>query len=395
MIAMAENANTNTNTNTTDAFLSGEGVPVDLHDIETELIRLWGPAAERAGGPVPEQPNVTRIVLANLVVIGQSTDLARFRETLDTVTTRFPCRTIVVCRSNEPGRAIAAEVSALCHLPAPGLPQACSERIVLRTGADAAPLVPGAIRPLLESDLPFVLWWTEDPRIDEALYRALGDECSRLILDLPDPGADPTAIRFGLDLTISPYSRDTAWFGLTRWRELIAQFFDAPDHLETLSRIDSVRIVAETPEAVVTAPRRIALWLAAWLAGQLFWRPQGQPERSGGSVRATFKGPDGPVAVTIETLSDPGLATGQFREITLTTRADAGAGGSTFKLERVSSRSAEVRIEIDAPDYCTLPRTVLAPIIDPARRVAAALESARNDPPFQNALPHFLWLLGD
>src|SRR5215470_3829136 len=142
---------------TSDAFLSGEGVPVDLHDIETELTRLWGPAAERAGGPVPEQPNVTRIVLANLVVIGQSTDPARFREVLDTVTTRFPCRTIVVCRSDEPGRTVAAEVSALCHLPAPGLPQVCSERIVLRAGPEASSLVPGAVRPLLEADLPFVL----------------------------------------------------------------------------------------------------------------------------------------------------------------------------------------------------------------------------------------------
>src|SRR3954470_22813279 len=101
-------ANTETST---DAFLNGEGVPVDLHDIETELIRLWGPAAERAGGPVPDRPNVTRIVLANLVVFGQSADPARLRDTLDTVTTRFPCRTIVVRRSVDPGRAVAAEVS--------------------------------------------------------------------------------------------------------------------------------------------------------------------------------------------------------------------------------------------------------------------------------------------
>src|SRR5262245_8581489 len=101
-----------TDTSTTDAFLHGEGVPVDLHDIETELIRLWGPAAERAGGPVPDRPNVTRIVLANLVVIGQTADSGRLRDTLDTVTTRFPCRTIVVRRGGEPGRAVAAEVSA-------------------------------------------------------------------------------------------------------------------------------------------------------------------------------------------------------------------------------------------------------------------------------------------
>ena len=385
------------NLTTTDAFLSGEGVPVDLHDIETELIRLWGPAAERAGSPVPEQPAVTRIVLANLVVFGQSADPTQLRAALDTVTTQFPSRTIVVLRGDLPGRNVAAEVSALCHLPAPGLPQVCSERIVLRAGPQAADLMPGAIRPLLEADLPFVLWWTDDPRSDEQLFRDLGDECSRLILDLPDPGADPAAIRLGLDLTVSRYSRDTAWFGLTRWRELIAQFFDPPDHDRTLSRIDSVAIEAEVPGApgATATPPRLPLWLAAWLAGQLQWRPQGHPERSGGELRATFKGPLGPVIVTIVTTSVAQLEVAQIRSITLTTRpgTDAGAGGSTFKLRRVSSQSPEVRVEIDSPGYCSLPRTVLAPEIDPARRVAAALESSRNDPPFQNALPHLLWML--
>jgi glucose-6-phosphate dehydrogenase assembly protein OpcA len=387
------------NHTTTDAFLSGEGIPVDLHDIETELIQLWGPAAERAGSPVPEQPTVTRIVLANLVVFGQFADTVRLRAALDTVTMRFPARTIVVCRSDGGGRAVAAEVSALCHLPAPGLPQVCSERIVLRAGPQAGDLLPGAIRPLLEADLPFVLWWTDDPRNDEALYRDLGDECSRLILDLPDPGTPGAAIRLGLDLTVSRYIRDSAWFGLTRWRELIAQFFDPPDHDRTLSRIDSVAIEAEVPGAVgaTATPPRLTLWLAAWLAGQLRWRPQGQPERSGGELRATFKGPLGPVIVTVVTTSVAQLEVAQIRSVTLTTRPGAGAGasGSTFKLRRVSSGSPEVRVEIDSPGYCSLPRTVLAPEIDPARRVAAALESSRNDPPFQNAMPHLLWLLGE
>ena len=35
----------------------GQGIPVDLREIETELIQqLWGPAAEQVGGPEPEQP---------------------------------------------------------------------------------------------------------------------------------------------------------------------------------------------------------------------------------------------------------------------------------------------------------------------------------------------------
>jgi glucose-6-phosphate dehydrogenase assembly protein OpcA len=405
MAAPDTTANTTT-TPSTDAFLSGEGVPVDLHDIETELNRLWGPAAERAGGPVPENPNVTRIVLANLVVCGRPADAGQLREALEVVTTQFPCRTIVVRRTDEPGRAVAAEVSALCHLPAPGLPQVCSERIVLRAGPQAVDLLPGAIRPLLEANLPFVLWWTDDPRRDEALFRDLGDECSRLILDLADPGTTPDALRLGLDPSITRFGRDTAWCGLTRWRELVAQIFDPPCHHETLARLDSVTIEALAPAGAVVdapgdvpAPPRLALWLAAWLAGQLGWAPRGRPERAPGRLQATFEGPTGPVAVTITSRDDPGITFAQIRGVTLTTRDGGGQdqnqdqAGSTFKLRRVAPGSPQVRVEIDARDYCTLPRMVLAPEIDPPRRVAAALESSRHDPPFQNALPHLFWLL--
>ena len=128
--------------------------------------------------------------------------------------------------SDDTERRITAEVSAVCHLPAPGLPQVCSERIVLHAGPNAVDLIAGAVRPLLEADLPFVLWWTTDPRLNEALFRDLGDECSRLLLDLPDPGTPAAALHLGLDPAICACSRDTAWYGLTRWRELVAQFFD-------------------------------------------------------------------------------------------------------------------------------------------------------------------------
>ncbi len=151
-------------TATTDDFLSGQGVPVELGDVETELTRLWGPAAEQVGGPDLENPHVTRIALSNLVVFRHAGAMPDLAGVLDTVAARHPSRTIVICRNNDPDRAVRAEVSALCHLPAPGLPQVCSERIILRAGRDASTLIPGAVRPLLEADLPFVLWWTADPR---------------------------------------------------------------------------------------------------------------------------------------------------------------------------------------------------------------------------------------
>ena len=113
---------------------------------------------------------------------------------------RFPCRAIVVRSDRQtPDRQIHAEVSAFASLPAPGLPQVCSERIVMRSGPNAIDLIPGAVRPCFEADLPMVLWWTGDPRKHEPLFRDLADECSRLVLDLPDPGTDAGALRLGLE----------------------------------------------------------------------------------------------------------------------------------------------------------------------------------------------------
>jgi len=379
-----------------DDFLSGQGVPVALADIERELTRLWGPAAEEAGGSQGDRDpsHRTRVVLANLVAVGRTTDprLPQLQAALEVVTARHPSRTIVLRRSEEPGRTIRAEVSALCHLPAPGLPQVCSERIVLLAGPEAGDLLPGAVRPHLEADLPFVLWWACDPLGDEALFRDLGDEATRLILDLPDPGADVASLRLGLDPAVCPFARDAAWFGLPRWRELVAQFFDAPRRA-ALDRIDSVVIEAVAPSA--DAPPRLAVWLAAWLAGQLGWTPEGTPTRDGGRLDARFRGPSGLVRVEVRTAAEPTLAAAQLRTTTLTTCGPGGPGDcETFRLARASDDSPEVRVRIDSPDYCGLPRTVLAPEPDGARRVSAALESSRNDPPFVNALPHALWLLG-
>ena len=371
-----------------DAFLSGEGIPVELHDVETELVRLWGPSAERAGGPELENPHVTRMVLANLVVAGHSTSAAELEPVLFEVTALYPCRSIIIRKTDRPERKINAEVSALCQIPAPGSPQICSDRILLLSGPQAADLLPGAVRPLLEANLPFVLWWAEDPRADEALFRDLGAECSRMILDLPDPGTNQAALRLGLDPKINTHTRDAAWFSLTNWRELVAQFFDPPGHLENLALIDSVRIDALSPGPLP----RTAAWLAAWLAGQLNWTPIGTPERSTHELKAQFQGPNGPIKVEITTQnSGSALTQAQIQGITLTTANAQGA--ERFRLERPTPDSSQIHAKINSTSYCTLPRVVNAPEPTRAKRVAAALQASRVDPTFDHALPHLFWLL--
>ena len=161
------------------------------------------------------------------------------------------------------------------------------------------------------------------------MFRDLADECSRLILDLPDPGADPAALRLGLDPTISPYSRDVAWFGLTRWRELVAQLFDPPCHTDPLARLGHVRIEVLTPKG--SDVPRLAVWLAAWLAGQLGWQAQGSPERAADGLRATFLGHSGTIGVEIVNVVDTTQVVPRLHSLTLTTQGRQD-GCETFRL---------------------------------------------------------------
>ncbi len=374
------------------AFLEGQGVPVALGDVEAELIRLWGPAATEVGGDTEGSPAVTRVVLANLIVECLD-DSSRIAGVLETVMSRYPCRAIVLCRDDSLDRQIQAEASALCHLPAPGCPQVCSERIVLRTGRNAHDLLMGAVRPLIEPDLPLILWWTSAPTTLPELYRDLSSECSRVILDLPD-NAPAGALALGLDRSIHSFSRDSIWFEITGWRELVAQLFDPSCLAGLLGQIAQVSIEVVAP--AVAGPPRPGVWLAAWLAGQLGWRPVGAA--TFGSVgpdsrlSASFESPGGPVTVVLVARPSPALSEPRIASVIITCR-DPG-GESTLKLTRPSPLSPGVRIDVTSPDACRLPRVVDSPDPDPAQRIAAALDSARIDPPFDRALPIAMGMLG-
>lgn len=373
-----------------DAFLNGQGVPVSPGDVEAELARLWGPSAERVGGPDLEHPNVTRVSLANLVVAALDGDTSRIESALDTVVARRPCRAIVLRRNDDPSRRVAAEVSALCHLPAPGLPQVCSERILLGAGPGALDLLPGTVFGLLEPDLPVIVWWADDPRPALEVFRKLASEASRLLLDLPDPAPDVDALRVALDPASCRHSRDLAWFGIHRWRELVAQFFDPPGAQEALRRIASVEVHAASPAA--DGPPRVAAWLVAWLAGQLGWTPLRRASPGPGRVEATFRTPSGEAVASLTAEVDPALIVPQVRRVEIT--APGPDGDESFGLSRLPGDAEQVRIDTSSYNRCALPRLVHGPELDTAHRVAAALESARLDEPYDRARPLLMWLLG-
>ena len=265
----------------------------------------------------------------------------------------------------------------------------------MRSGPNAIDLIPGAVRPLLEADLPMVLWWTGDPREHEPLFRDLADECSRLVLDLPDPGTDAGALRLGLDVDVCECSRDSAWYGLARWRELVAQFLTHRVIPAACTR--SIRCTSRPYRPI--RPVR-----PGWRFG---WRP-GSPVNWDGTARDSRA--NSTVALESRFLADVrrhGRQRGRRYRHTAPARWRAIPAPACGRRDHGTHTGGTGDVPPEPPGRrviggpcrgqgcraCFLPRVVESPELDPARRIAAALESSRLDPPFHKALPIALWLM--
>ena len=388
-------------TATNEAFLRGIGVPVELPHIERELTRLWGESAQVAGGPEVRQPSVTRIVLCNLVVLGCP-------ERLDEVQVAHPCRAILLGLDEGRGQKVEAEVAATCYLPAPGRPQVCSEKIALFAAPEAQRLLPSAVRALLEPDLPVVVWWSQPPGDSERseLLAQLAADASRVLLDLPDPAPDCTLddlARF-IEGHRLRYVHDLAWFGLTPWRDLIAQRFEPPDHRH-LDRLTSLTIRTRTAGDSRVNPPRIAGLLAGWFAGQLGWSLQGhrhhppyddpRDPQAALTIEAHYLDRAGrrAIQVTLRHELDPQAQPAQIDAVALEWEEPEAVVPGCYRIERAHPGQPLVRLYVTSNNLCNLPGSSTVPELDPTGRLLTALQASRNDPPFDLAWNHARKLL--
>ena len=105
------------------------------------------------------------------------------------------------------------------------------------------------------SSLPALAWWRGG---DPGALAALAPLVDRLVLDSQDPSSDWSAATRLLEVTALS---DLRWTRLTRWRNLMAQFFDLPAIREAAARFSTLEIDAGDEPA--------ARLLAAWLSRRL------------------------------------------------------------------------------------------------------------------------------
>jgi glucose-6-phosphate dehydrogenase assembly protein OpcA len=198
----------------------------------------------------------------------------------------------------------------------------------------------GTASPLLVADLPVFLWWLSDPSLDDHLFRVLDDTADRLIVDSARFRRPvETLARLAERISRSPRPGEAAlsdlnWARLTPWRELIAQFFDAPHLQSYLPALTEVSI-EYCPGARDRPNPCQALLLAGWLVSRLGWHYTDsqplQPQRGRPGYRLSLEGPQ-PVGILLRPGPPDPASTGDVTSVRLV--AGAGLPPARFTVNR-------------------------------------------------------------
>lgn len=353
------------------SLFSVEGAPLgDPAEVDQALAALWDPP-EHHGRPGASMRPTTRVSVANLIVIATESQSDEIGEVVAELSAVYPTRTIVVLMGS--GCEVRASVSALCHVPQEGEPQVCCEQIMLHVGPEHLDDLDHTLWPLLESDVPVMCWWRTSPAAQPALFDAVKLMAQRIIVD-SDQIAPPCSAGPGCAL------RDLGWYVSGALRELLARMFDGCDPATTRA-IDRV----EFETGADSSSRAQSLWLAAFLAGQLDWRPSRfEPCASasgGGRFHFTSNGRDVQVRITVMPAPEHRL-----HRIAIT-----GAHGS-FELLRHPHQENEYRMSICGGCVCEAPRSVHVPPGRTSQGLAAALVGRPIDRAYLRAQPVATWM---
>jgi len=353
-------------------FALGAPTPVKPNAIERGLADLWKRADEQLRD-TGQHALIRSCTLNFAVVLPRAELIQQAADAAAALTLQHPSRIFLV--SAEPqaeASTLESSVSALCHLAAPGGRHICCEQVTVVARGDAVRELTPLILGLLIPDVPLVAWWRGGLSLDLPLFRKLTDIADRIVVDTAEFDTPPAALtRLAQALKQGPVAlADLAWSRLTCWRELTAQFFDAPQQRPYLDRLD--RVALEIGGGVLRAEG--LLWLG-WLASRLGWTPTGAQALEEGYACA-FDSRAGGVNAEVRSSGD---------DSQMVRRLELAAGGDArFMVEQ--QRPGCVRATTHVLEQSMPPRIVPLRTYDTVQLLSDELDFVSRDRIYEDAL---------
>lgn len=372
-----------------EQVMTGEVRAVDVAEIEHALTGLWKSAAADGDG---DAPIVRASALTLVVYVTEAQSADQIAEVIVQASRRHPNRSIVIV--NEPRHSLEgpeATISARCQVPHAGGKQVCSEQITLRASGPILDELHGTVLPLLVSDMPVFLWWQGLPDLGSHLFGQLLANCDRLIVDSAQFPSERAAAsladvhRLAREEGVS--ATDLNWSRLTAWRELIAQFFDAPPVRGYVARLNGVAVQIAASDR---APANLTegLLLVGWLASRLGWTfEDGHTRTSEEGVEFTLRNGETSVAVHLQRAANhPGDSLQSVR-----LRA---ADGAAFQVTRKADDRSCVVVAVEMPGGTGHSRVVHMDEPSEEALLCGELDLLEHDPVFEQALAQAVRYLG-
>jgi glucose-6-phosphate dehydrogenase assembly protein OpcA len=272
---------TNHTTNSPGVHLSWAGKLVQQADVEDTLSYLWRMSADN----VRTSQNIrVRTSVLNFVICAPDLESAQKASALlrDLSSTHIGRVTLLILDTDPGAESRVSTWVTLRSFPIiSDVMRHHFEQITVLASGSAANSSAHIIQPFLKPDLPIYLWWLNDlpSRLDT--FQELVRLSSRVIIDSNSFYAPERSIKaISTFLQQSPESAlsDLNWGRITPWRQLVAQFFDAPEFQHYLAGIYKIEIEHAVAPAQTTGTGNSAtinpihaLLLAGWLKSTLNW----------------------------------------------------------------------------------------------------------------------------
>jgi glucose-6-phosphate dehydrogenase assembly protein OpcA len=231
-----------------------------------------------------------RSSVLNLIVVTDEASADQITDSVSKLAGRHPARAVVFIADPEGEWNVDVGLSAFCNVRGGGA-QVCAEQVTIHAEGPPAMHLESLAGPLLVPDLPVFLWYPGEFSPRSVGFAAMADLADRIIVDSAASESHEACLREIAALTEDPEMPaigDLQWVGLSPWRSLLADTFDAPERVGYLQEIERAEVL------YAPGGENRALLLVGWLASALGWKPE-----SIDGQNIEFTGPSGDIAVVI------------------------------------------------------------------------------------------------
>jgi glucose-6-phosphate dehydrogenase assembly protein OpcA len=307
-----------------------------------------------------------RSSVLNLIVVTDEQSAPEITDSVSKLAGRHPARAVVFIADPEGEWNVDVGLSAYCNVRGGGA-QVCAEQVTIHAEGPPAMHLESLAGPLLVPDLPVFLWYPGEFSPRSVGFAAMADLADRIIVDSAASESHEACLREIAALTEDPEMPaigDLQWVGLSPWRSLLADAFDAPERVGHLQEIERAEVL------YAPGGENRALLLVGWLASALGWKPE-----SSDGQNIEFTGPSGDIAVVIS----PDSPDARLRRIRLYSKE------YSFQVSRHRALS-DVRTTVMRGDELLAERTVHLGSFDLGVLVGEELRYRGRDEAYEGSL---------